>query len=165
MSVVITKLAVKYKSEEFEALLHLVSQRCITFSRDYLLNELFESVQYFVIPNASYDGNQLVGDEEVFLEDSLPDHQYHQFTAKEAVRFLWRDGKVPEWIDLSVVGASKETTFIELRCCGRFSCDPSKYYYDHRGTGPFGIKSPTLPVAWDEKNPVKFALPAYKPLT
>jgi hypothetical protein len=54
-------------------------------------------------PNQSYDGNPLEADEEIFPNESLPEHGYlGPLKYEEALAFLWRAGKVPEWIDVSV---------------------------------------------------------------
>ena len=68
----------------------------------YCWNELPNQDRYYVILNSSFDGNPLATGEYVF-----PDHSLLQLdtrvphSAHEVVARLWRDGKIPEWIDIT----------------------------------------------------------------
>lgn len=152
-----------YSLIEFEELLDRASKQAVQFAQEYLSNPLPDPMRFYLIPNASFNGNPLVGDEEVFPEDTLPTKQFHVFYANEAARFLWRHGKVPEWIDISVVDIVDDETCLELMCCGRYTAESSRYYYTQSGNGPFGVKSPILPTDWDHGDPNKFSLPPYTP--
>jgi hypothetical protein len=104
-----------------------------------------------VYPNQSYDGHPRVGDEVVYPDDSLPTDAFHgPWSVEDAVQFLWRNGKVPEWIDVSVQGEDGRHTLVALKCCGRYTAQEDLLY--HRvegGVAPFSIKSPTLPPGWE----------------
>jgi len=65
------------------------------------------------------------------------------------VDYLWRDGKVPEWIDASVESEDGFRSFIGLRCCGRFTASEELLYHRPGGLAPFSIKSPVLPPGWE----------------
>ena len=67
--------------------------------------------------------------------------------AKEAVTYLWRDGKVPEWIDVAVE-AVDHRSLVALRCCGRFTSSEELLYHSPSGLPPLSIKSPALPPDW-----------------
>ncbi len=73
------------------------------FTHEILIDELPLSYSYVIFPNQSYDRNPLTGDEELFPEDSLFENKPNGSTKDEVVKFLWRKGKVPEWINLSYV--------------------------------------------------------------
>jgi hypothetical protein len=85
----------------------------------------------------------------LYPEDSLPASQrLGPWTFEETVAWLWRDGKVPEWVDVSVHGVSSEHTYVHLICCGRFTGMEERLYY--RDSLPqFGVKSPVLPIGWE----------------
>jgi len=70
----------------------------------------------------------------------------------EVVDLLWRDSKVPEWIDVAVKAAAKDYTLLELRCSDRYTGERDKMVYSNRGQGPFGIKSPSLSIGFDSES-------------
>jgi hypothetical protein len=52
---------------------------------------------------------------------------------------------VPEWIDISVWEADEHATYFELMCCGRFTAQSERLYYNWTDVPPFGIKGPAYP--------------------
>jgi hypothetical protein len=135
----------------FEARLRTAAQRAVEFARQYVRQPLPDDVAFFVYPNQSYDGNPRVGDEVVFPDESLPEGQYHgPWSAEEVLTFLWRQGKVPEWIDAAVQAEDGPQSLIGLRCCGRFTAQEGLLYHRHPdGVPPFSVKSPVLPPGWE----------------
>jgi hypothetical protein len=135
----------------FETRLRAAAEQAVQFARRYVRQALPDEVAFLVYPNQSYDGNPRVGEEVVFPDQSLPQGRHHgPWTAEEVVAFLWRDGKVPEWIDTAVQAEDGNRSLIGLRCCGRFTAQEELLY--HRlpdGVPPFSIKSPVLPPAWE----------------
>ena len=89
----------------FEERLAAAAGGAVRFAREFFVRQpLPDGFALLVVPNCSYDGNPRVGDEEVFPDESLPAGRSHgPWSLPEAVAFLWRAGKVPEWIDLRVV--------------------------------------------------------------
>jgi hypothetical protein len=135
--------------DAFEERLRVAAQRAVVFARQYVRQSLPDEVGFLLLPNRSYDGNPRVGDEEVFPADSLPEGQSHgPWSVTEAAGFLWRSGKVPEWIDVSVVGEDSVLSLVELRCCGRFTATEELLYHRPGGIPPFSVKSPALPPGW-----------------
>ncbi|MBL8814409.1 MAG: hypothetical protein JNL58_00150 [Planctomyces sp.] len=130
---------------EFSQLLDLATADAIAFAKTMLLDELPDKYVYRIFPNQSYDGNR--EDEEiVYPADSLASlNDYREMTRDDCIRFLYRDGRIPEWIDISVGAADSNLTYVHCRCCGRFTDDDEKLYYNHTNRGPFGIKSPPIP--------------------
>jgi hypothetical protein len=135
----------------FEARLRTAAQQAVEFARLHVHQQLPDEVAFHVYPNQSYDGNPRVGDEEVFPEDSLPEGGYHgPWSARQVVSFLWRDEKVPEWIDIAVEAEDGARTLVGLRCCGRFTAQEELLYHRYPGSvPPFAIKSPALPPGWE----------------
>jgi hypothetical protein len=70
-------------------------------------------------------------------------------TADQVIELLWRDGLVPEWINLSVYSSTTEATVIEVLCCGRYTANSELLYHEHEGYPPFHVLGPTLPVGYD----------------
>jgi len=69
--------------------------------------------------------------------------------AQTVVDELWRDGRIPEWVDLSVVDVRRTSTVVEALCCGRFTDDESLLYHRAEGWSPFHVTSPVLPPGHD----------------
>jgi hypothetical protein len=101
-------------------------------------------------------------DERRFLDDSLAlDAVLPPMTRADALAWLWRDGRVPAWIDVSVAAVDARTTYVRLTCSGRFRGRRDALYYQD-GYPPFGIKSPRLPADWDERPaPRRVVLPQF----
>lgn len=133
----------------------------VAFAATMVRQPLPASWRFLIEPNASYDGNPFVDAEQVFPEESLPaGHRLGPWTFEEAVAWLWRDGNVPEWVDVLVHETSPEHTYVCLLCCGRFTGDEERLYY-RNGLPPFGIKSPVLPIGWESVEASgRFDLPA-----
>ena len=67
----------------------------------------------------------------------------------QARKYLWIDGKIPQWINLSVLAADDNFTFIQVHACDRVTADDQKLYYTHEGAKtPFHILSPRVPPGW-----------------
>jgi hypothetical protein len=115
-----------------------------------VLQTLPNEVAFLVYPNQSFDGNPRVADEVVYPEESLSDLDQYlgPWLSKQVVAYLWRDGKVPEWIDASVVAEDGVRTLVGLLCCGRYTATEALLYHHRGGLAPFSLKSPELPIGW-----------------
>jgi hypothetical protein len=134
----------------FEQRLREAARRVVLFAREYVRQPLPDEVAFLVYPNQSFDGNPRVGDESVFPDESLPGGKFHgPWSEQETVAFLWREGKVPEWIDAAVEAEDGRRSLIALRCCGRFTTSEELLYHRPGGLAPFSIKSPVLPPDWE----------------
>lgn len=122
--------------------------RARDFARTFVMEELPDLLRFRVLLNQSYDGH--AGPEaRLFPEDN--GRTVHCADAEAVVDLLYRDGRVPEWVDLTVVGEGVATTIVEVRACGRFVEDDARLYYTRcPDQAPFGVKGPTLPVGWVE---------------
>jgi hypothetical protein len=67
----------------------------------------------------------------------------------QARKYLWVDGKVPQWINLSVVAADDDHTYIELSVCGRLTSKKAELYHQREGNPPFHVLGPALPPDWE----------------
>lgn len=125
------------------------------FTSGFILEELPEEMVYLVCLGSSYDGNTLDEEEVTFPED-YEERQRQCSTQSEVVQLLWRDGKVPEWINVQVYRQDKTYTHIQLLCCGRFSSDKAHIYHAREGRAPFHVVGPALPIDYEQG--VKFSL-------
>jgi hypothetical protein len=66
-----------------------------------------------------------------------------------ARKYLWVAGKVPKWVNLSVVAADADHTYIEVAVCDRLTDDPAALYHQREGNPPFHVLSPALPPGWE----------------
>ena len=122
------------------------------FAKKFVRNHLPESFLYIVHLNQSCDGDLRPG-EQVFPDDvARHGAQIGPLSVDQVVELLWRDGTVPEWIDISVTDANDDSTFMQLLCCGRFTDHEEYLYYPDGGITPFGCKSPRLPPRWSESD-------------
>ena len=93
--------------------------------------------------NCSYDG-WAGPDVRLYPEDDSYEQafRYRSCSSDEIVDLLWRDGRVPEWVDLRAIDLVGEDVVIEARCCGRFTADDSTLYHQHGGMAPFNPQGP-----------------------
>jgi hypothetical protein len=134
----------------FEDRFRAATRQAIAFARLHVRQAVPDEAAFLVYPNQSCDENPRVGDEVVFPGDSLSEGACHgPWSAEQVVAFLWRDGKVPEWIDAAAEGVDGRRTLVGLRCCGRFTGQEALLYHRYEGgVPPFSIKSPVLPPGW-----------------
>lgn len=126
----------------------------VACARELVSNRLPERVRYLVHLNQSYDGNELEDGERVFPEDRIRFvDPIGPIDMESTTGILWRDGLIPEWIDIAVVDADSETTYVELLCCGRFTACDRHLYHRKAGVPPFSPKSPAVPMDWNKGDP------------
>ncbi|SNT65944.1 hypothetical protein SAMN05421812_12941 [Asanoa hainanensis] len=117
------------------------------FAQRYVMEELPSSLVFRVRLNQSHDGHPPRAGEMRFPGDSGLDRARAllRCDAETAVAELWRDGRVPEWVNLAVVGETGAATVIEVVCCGRFTADEAVLYHAREGWPPFHALGPGLP--------------------
>jgi hypothetical protein len=138
---------------DFLYLLLGTSYASFKFAKRYLSNDLVPEFRYDIQLNLSNDDPNLT-QFDTYPEDN--GKKYFNLEDKEVVAILCRNNKVPVWIDISVSKSENEKTTLRLLCAGRYTSDNNELYYNERGSGPFGIKSPNLPYGYKEG--IKFKL-------
>ncbi|QKW32842.1 hypothetical protein HUT06_01320 [Actinomadura sp. NAK00032] len=110
-----------------------------------------EPLVFRVRLNQSYDGHAPQPGELRFPEDSAYGTAValSRCDAETVVAALWRDGHVPEWINIAAISETGTETVIELICCGRFTSDDSHLYHPEEGWPPFHVLSPAQPPQYD----------------
>jgi hypothetical protein len=136
--------AVDLTRSKFRENLVAVAQESRDFARSLVFNRLPDAIAFTIYYGCSYDGNALVGDEKTFPEDYAGGPV--TTNSPEAVTsMLWRNGFVPEWINVTVSHEDGFTTFISLHCCGRYSATPRLMYHVQQGRSPFQVVGPPMP--------------------
>jgi hypothetical protein len=131
------------RSEDFDFRLSAASFHATLFASSMLTDKLFYQFRYYVVLNASYDENR---NDNSVIYPADNDVIHKDLSASEVTQLLCREGRVPQWIDIAVAYSSNEHTYLSLVCCGRYQHDETQLYYYERGSQPFGIKSPNLPL-------------------
>ena len=133
--------------EEFTFHLNGASLVALKFAERYVKNKLTTDFKYNVVLNASTDNKSLMQydvypqDTGIIKLDLIDD---------EVVELLYRKNKVPVWIDINVLKSNRKSTTFNLLCAGRYTNNKEEFYYNINGSGPFGIKSPNLPINYQE---------------
>jgi hypothetical protein len=136
------------------------ARRAVDFAREFVEEHLPAAVRFRVELNSSYDGNPLHTDERVYPDDRRVHLAEHiaRMEMEGLVELLWRDGAIPEWINLSVESADEEATLIHVESCGRFTANDALLYYEHEGRTPFHVLGPALPPDRMRDHPGRFSL-------
>lgn len=114
------------------------------FAQTFVKESLPPTLLFHVYLNSSYDGH--AGSEDrLFPSDSSRMVHLERLSTQQVIDELWRDGFVPQWVDLSVVGETGVATLIEVLACGRFASDELSLYHKEKGYPPFHVLSPALP--------------------
>ncbi|WP_432969106.1 hypothetical protein [Dactylosporangium sp. CA-233914] len=127
------------------------AEAALGFGREIVAEELPVALAFRVRLNQSYDGHPPQPGEMRYPDDSAR-HRAAELSmcdAQTVVAELWRDGRVPEWINLAVVGETGTATVIEVVCCGRFTDDDTRLYHAQEGAPPFHVLGPVLPPGFD----------------
>lgn len=142
-------------ANEFRTLLVAASTLAIRFARTCVSDKLSFDCRYHVLLNQSFDGHAT---DDVVLYPEDDGREFADQSEDQAIALLCRDRRCPEWIEVSVEASNPNYSLLQLLCCGRFTANRSSMYYESRGLGPFGIKSPKLPP--DFTDGMRFRLPA-----
>jgi hypothetical protein len=131
----------------FAERLRRAAHRARDFTQTFVDEALPAELRFRLELNASHDGNPLLAGEHLFPADSDPSRQRTLSDVDEAgaLAAFWRDGSVPEWIDLSVVGETGTATLVGALTCGRFTADDGLLYHEGEGYAPFHVVGPSLP--------------------
>ena len=139
-----TEYDIDISREGFESNLVGSASYAVEFARTFITNILPDSIKYMVYLNSSYDESALEEDEYVYPDDNELSKKL--FSDNDSVvELLWRDGKVPEWINVTVEAEDDEYTTVKLECCGRFSSNEKYMYHAHEGKAPFHVLGPPIP--------------------
>jgi hypothetical protein len=119
---------------------------CRHFAQQFVVEELPESLRFdFAAARRPVDAARRIK----FLGGRLLTPA--QLLAVEPVRarkYLWVDGKIPQWVNFTVHAADAEHTYIEVVVCDRLTADDRALYHQREGNPPFHVLGPALPPGW-----------------
>jgi hypothetical protein len=119
---------------------------CRNFAQQFVVEELPTSLRFdFVAAERPTDEQGRVKFHGGRL---LTPVQLRGIDAARARKYLWVDGKIPQWINFSVHAADAEHTYIEVVACDRLTADDRALYHRQEGNPPFHVLSPALPPGW-----------------
>jgi len=139
--------------EDFLFHLQGASYVALKFAEGYVKNKLVTDFKCNVILTVA--GN-IIGAKQFEIYPEEKDIIELDLTDNEVVDLLYRNNKIPIWIDINVLKSSRKSTTFNLLCSGKYSDDKNDYYYNQNGSRPFGVKSPKFPINHKEGN--KFRL-------
>lgn len=122
------------------------------FAGQFFLEDLPPAIRCRVKLGSSYDGNPLHEDEVVFPDDYSPELRARasQLSIAETCELLWRDERVPEWVDVSAIARTADHTVVEMSVCGRFTANDALLYHEREKRPPFHVVGPALPYGYQE---------------
>lgn len=121
----------------------------IEFTQEMVVNKLPLKHLFIIKTNCSFDGNQLVEDEEIFPDDKINEwSSINPANQQTVIDYLWRNGKVPEWINVQVERCDETYTYISLECCGRYTASDKLLYHKNEERPPFHSLSPSIPLRY-----------------
>lgn len=120
--------------------------RARDFAQTLVLESLPRDLLFRVRLNSSNDRNASP-EAVVYPEDSAYEraNALRRCSLETVIDTLWRDGRVPEWINLSAIDTTDDATLVEVVCCGRFTADDDRLYHQQEGAPPFHVLGMTLP--------------------
>ena len=121
------------------------------FGQKYVTEDLPEKIMFNLKLNASYDKNASA-DVTLFPEDSNSKTAIRTkgIPESEVLQFLYRDGMVPQWVNLQLSGRTADATTITIESCGRFTAEEDYLYHRSEGWAPFHVLGPSLPVGFEK---------------
>ncbi len=114
-----------FSPDNFENSLITAADRARDFTQQYVTNNLPHRIQFKVYLNCSNDHIcSVMREGELRITRDWEDEIYEFETPAEVVNLIWIEGKIPEWINVTVESENGELTTVALICCGRFSSNP-----------------------------------------
>jgi hypothetical protein len=140
--------------ETFAERLEEAVARARVVAQSAVIEDLPEAVKLRLRLNSSYAGVKLRPDVVVFPDDDSYERarELRRCDLTTAADELWRDGRVPEWINIAAIDCDEHTTLVELVCCGRFTADDARLYKQN-GPPPFAIHGVPLPPGQRQPDP------------
>lgn len=135
------------QEQEFARRLRAATDQLLEYLRPDCDVVLPDEAVYNVQLNCSYDGHADPELEAVYPADSEPGKfdALRECSADQAVTALCRDGRIPVWINMTVLGETGTATIVQLTCAGRYTADETRFYHQDRGHPPFAFKADAPP--------------------
>jgi len=128
------------EKEDFRQNLKKALDGLIDFTQEMVINKLPATYKFIIKTNCSYDKNDLERDEEIFPDDKIHEKSsINPASESTVIDYLWRNGKVPQWINVHISNCDCDFSYVTLECCGRYSA-----FLNHKD-GPFRALGPSIP--------------------
>lgn len=145
--------------DQFAERLSLATTRTVDFGQQFVWNVLPAPCQYLVSLSREGAKHTVHAGETVFPEDAQRAAEYvGPLDVAGVVALVWRAGKIPEWINISVHSADEASTYLELVCCARFTDQERLLYFPQSDICPFQVRGPVVPPGWRGEDGGKFDL-------
>jgi hypothetical protein len=119
---------------------------CRDFAQQFVVEELPESLRFdFAAARRPVD---VAGRIKFLGGRLLTPAQLSGVEPVRARKYLWVDGKIPQWINLSVHAADAAHTYVEVMVCDRLTADDRALYHQREGNPPFHVLGPAVPPRW-----------------
>ena len=144
--------------KKFRTHLQNSSLSAVEFAKKYITNTMPTEFRYDVLLQGAEKKEELDG------QHALVSHSIDEkdLSIEEAIELLYRDSKIPIWINICVIRVNKKYTSLQLLCSNYITSDETELYYIENGNPPFGVKSPLLAPDFEEGK--KFRIKTKKPL-
>lgn len=138
------------KKEDFKQNLQKALDGLIDFTQEMVINKLPAHYKFIIKTNCSFDKN-LEGDQQIFPADKIDEtSSINPASESTVIDYLWRNGKVPQWINVQVSSCDSDFSYVTLECCGRYSA-----FLNHKD-GPFRPLGPNIPYRYLDPITEKF---------
>ena len=124
------------KKEVFKENLDGISKLTLEIARKIAWNELSENVYYTIRPNILADSDHLDNEQKTNLRERKKELR-KTLTIDQVLSRLYFSEKIPVWINVSIIEATKKKTTIELVTSRRFRKDD--YMFKSTDFPPFNI--------------------------
>lgn len=113
---------------------------CGQFAQQFVVEELPASLRFYSA--AAHRAPDEQGRIKFFGGRLLTPAQFRGVEPTRARKYLWGDGKIPQWINFNVHAADTEHTYIKVMVCDRLPGDDSALYHKREGNPPFHVLGP-----------------------
>ena len=124
------------KKEVFKENLDGISKLTLEIARKIAWNNLSENIYYIIRPNILADSDHLDNEEKTNLKKRKKELR-KTLTIDQVLSRLYFSEKIPVWINVSIIEATKKKTTIELVTSRRFRKDD--YMFKSTDFPPFNI--------------------------
>lgn len=134
----------------FEGRLLKASEEAFILAKDIITEQLSTTFRYIIVQNQSNDSNSSAQAQIGFRQELIPANPSAEpLSSTKVAGHLWRDSKIPEWIDISVDYTNSDFTCMVLRCCAKYSSIESpRWTLSQKDLAPFSLRYPKFPKGW-----------------
>ena len=148
--------------DEFERRLVGAIDHIVALTRSLVLEPIPDAV-YFALAIPAWDAPVPLTPHEVVYSDDpqrFPQAPRRRVLPAELTALLWRDGRIPRWVDLVIIDVADGLAVIQADASPRFTDDPAVEHNPHNEDSPFLVKA-IGPPPWIPRSPTHMPLERY----